>query len=48
MIIFILFNRRDGMSANLISARVAAAEIGVRLLFALEYLSCTKNTGRIK
>lgn len=25
MIIFILFNRRDGMSAHLISARVAAA-----------------------
>lgn len=38
LIIFVLFNRRDGISANLISPRVAAAGICVGLLFALEFL----------
>lgn len=38
LIIFILFNRRDGISKNLTSPRVAAAGICVGLLFALEFL----------
>lgn len=48
MMMFILFNHPDGVSANLISARVAAAGDGCQTFFTLAYQSCTKNTGRVK